>query len=86
MVHRQPPTPFQTDNYMAEVVVNGKIQPKRTKAMDMRFRCLKDREFQEQSEYIGDQENPIMQTIGKIIILKNTIGTLGSNFSRHTLY
>ena len=28
--HKQPPTPLQTDNSMAEAVVNGKIQPKRT--------------------------------------------------------
>jgi hypothetical protein len=33
--HKQPPTPLQTDNAMADAVVNGKIQPKRTKAMDM---------------------------------------------------
>ena len=25
MGHKQPPTPLQTDNYMAEAVVNGKI-------------------------------------------------------------
>ena len=37
MGHTQPPTPLQTDNSMAEAVVNGKVQPKRTKAMDMRF-------------------------------------------------
>ena len=37
MGHQQPPTPLQTDNAMAEGVVNGKIQSKRTKAMDMRF-------------------------------------------------
>ena len=37
MGHKQPPTPLQTDNSMADGVVNGKIQPKRTKAMDMRF-------------------------------------------------
>ena len=37
MGHKQPPTPFQTDNSMAEGVLNGKVQPKRTKAMDMRF-------------------------------------------------
>ena len=35
--HKQPPTPLQTDNSMAEGVVNGKVQPKRTKAMDMRL-------------------------------------------------
>ena len=37
MGHKHPPTPLQTDNSMAEAVVNGKIQPKRTKAMDTRF-------------------------------------------------
>ena len=48
MGHKQPPTPLQTDKYMAEAVVNGKIQPKRTKAMDMRFHLLRDQECQEQ--------------------------------------
>ena len=46
--HTQPPTPLQTDNAMAEAVCNGKIQPKRTKAMDMRFHWLRDRECQNQ--------------------------------------
>ncbi|KAL7490093.1 hypothetical protein ACHAW6_016101 [Cyclotella cf. meneghiniana] len=48
MGHKQPPTPLQTDNSMADGVVNGNIQPKRTKAMDMRFHWLRDRECQEQ--------------------------------------
>ena len=48
MGHQQPPTPLQTDNSMADGVVNGKIQPKRTKAMDMRFHWLRDRECQKQ--------------------------------------
>ncbi|KAL7477514.1 hypothetical protein ACHAW6_003322 [Cyclotella cf. meneghiniana] len=46
--HMQPATPLQTDNAMAEAVTNGKVQPKRTKAMDMRFHWLRDRECQEQ--------------------------------------
>ena len=33
---------------MAEAVSNGKIQPKRTKVMDMRFHWLRDRECQKQ--------------------------------------
>ena len=33
--HSQPATPIQTDNLIAEGVVNNKIQPKRMKAMDM---------------------------------------------------
>jgi hypothetical protein len=46
--HKQPPTPLQTDNAMADAVINGKIQPKQTKAMDMRFHWLRDRECQQQ--------------------------------------
>jgi hypothetical protein len=26
--HMQPPTPLQTDNAMADVIINGKVQPK----------------------------------------------------------
>ena len=34
---------MQTDNSTAEGVVNNKVQPKRTKSMDMRFHWLRDR-------------------------------------------
>ena len=44
--HKQPPTPIQTDNAAAEVVVNHKVMPKRTKAMDMRFHWLWCRQAQ----------------------------------------
>ena len=46
--HTQPPTPLQTNNAMAKAVTNGKVQPKCTKAMDMRFHWLCDCEYQEQ--------------------------------------
>ena len=49
--HPQPPTPMQTDNSTAYGVINNKIQPKATKAMDMRFYWLKDRESVEQFKY-----------------------------------
>jgi hypothetical protein len=48
MGHLQPRTPLQTDNTTAEGVINNKIQPKRTKAMDMRYHWLRDREAQGQ--------------------------------------
>ena len=48
MGHPQPPTPLQTDNSTADSVVNNKIQPKRLKAMDMRFHWLRDREARRQ--------------------------------------
>eukprot|EP00804_Cyclotella_cryptica_P030782 CCRYP_015048-RA/>CCRYP_015048-RA protein AED:0.45 eAED:0.45 QI:0/0/0/1/1/1/2/0/128 len=38
--HQQPATPLQTDNDVADAVVNGKIQPKHIKAMDMCFHRL----------------------------------------------
>jgi hypothetical protein len=43
MGHPQPPTPVQTDNSTADRVINSRVQPKRTKAMDMRFHWLRDR-------------------------------------------
>ncbi len=48
MGHPQPKTPIQTDNLTAEGVINNKIQPKRTKAMDMCCHWLRDREAQGQ--------------------------------------
>jgi hypothetical protein len=48
MGHQQPTTPIQTDNTIAEGVINNKIQPKRTKAMDMRFHWLRNQEAQGQ--------------------------------------
>jgi hypothetical protein len=46
--HKQPPMPLQSDNAMADTVINGKIQPKQTKAMDMRFHWLRDCKCQQQ--------------------------------------
>jgi hypothetical protein len=48
MGHKQPLTLLQTDNSMAEAVINGKVQSKLTKAMDMQFHWLRDRECQQQ--------------------------------------
>ena len=46
--HAQPATPLQTDNAMADAVINSKIQPKWTKAMDMHFHWLRNRKCQQQ--------------------------------------
>ena len=40
--------PLQTDNAMADAVINGKIQPKHAKAMDIQFHWLRDRDCQKQ--------------------------------------
>ena len=50
MGHKQPATPIQTDNSTAKGVINSKIQ-KHTKAMDMQFYWLRDRETQEQFRF-----------------------------------
>jgi hypothetical protein len=39
----QPQTPMQTDNSTANGVLNNNVQPKLTKAMDMRFHWLRCR-------------------------------------------
>jgi hypothetical protein len=44
--HKQPTTRIQTDYAIADRVINGKVQPKQTKAMDMRFHWLRDQECQ----------------------------------------
>ncbi len=48
MGHKKSPTPLQTNNSMAEAVINGKVQSKQTKAMDMQFHWLQDQECQQQ--------------------------------------
>jgi hypothetical protein len=48
MGHPQPQTLIQTNNLTAKGVINNKIQPKQTKAMDMRFHWLCNRRAQEQ--------------------------------------
>jgi hypothetical protein len=42
MGHKQPATPIQVNNFTAKGIVNKRGQPKRTKAMDMRFHWLWD--------------------------------------------
>ena len=49
--HKQPRTPIQTDNSTAEEIINTTVQPKRTKAMDMLFHWLRDRELQKQFRF-----------------------------------
>ena len=39
----QPPTPIKTYNSSAEGIVTATVRQKRSKAMDMRFYCMKDR-------------------------------------------
>jgi hypothetical protein len=51
MGHKQPKTPIQTDNSTACGVVNSTIQPRRTKALDMRFYWLRCRDEQGQFRY-----------------------------------
>ncbi len=51
MGHKQPKTPIHTDNSTGFRVITKNIQPKQTKAMDMRFHWLRDREAQKQFRF-----------------------------------
>ena len=51
MGHLQLPTPIQTDNSTAYSIVNNKIIPKVTKAMDMHFHWLHDCKQQKQFRF-----------------------------------
>ena len=48
MGHKQPTTPVQVDNSTTLGIINKRVQPKRTKAMDMRFHWLRDRSINQQ--------------------------------------
>lgn len=50
MRHKQPPTRMITDN-STEGIINSRVQAKQTKAMDMRYHWLRDREAQEQFRF-----------------------------------
>jgi hypothetical protein len=80
MGHPQPPMPIQTNNLMAEGVVNIKVQPKRTKLMDMRYHWLRNQEAQAQFRFIGSQEKPIWQTISPSITHQHITEMCGKNF------
>ena len=77
--HPQPRTPIQRDNSTADGVINNKIQPKRTKAMDMRFHWLRDREAQGSFGYIGGRGRPTSQTILPNTTLPCTMLMSGQN-------
>jgi hypothetical protein len=51
MGHQQPKPPIQTNNSTAEGVINNKIQPKQTKAMDMQYHWLHNGEAQGQFRF-----------------------------------
>jgi len=42
MGHPQPATPIQTDNEVAEGIINDRVKQRRSKVIDMRFYCVRD--------------------------------------------
>jgi hypothetical protein len=40
MGYKQPPTPLQIGNLMADSIINSRVQPKQTESMDMKFYWL----------------------------------------------
>jgi hypothetical protein len=42
--HKQPPTPIQTDDEVADgIIINDRVKQRRSKAIDMRFYWVRDR-------------------------------------------
>jgi len=48
MGHPQPPTPLEIDNTTAHGIITKQLLPRRSKAIDMRYYWLRDRENQNQ--------------------------------------
>ena len=85
MGHKQPATPVQVDNSTAEGIINKRVQPKRTKAMDMRFHWLRDRSMQKQFRFYwrpgptNYQATQTLQTLHMERVLKISIIKRGDN-------
>jgi hypothetical protein len=60
--HKQPPTPIQTDNSSALGVVTNSILPRCTKAMDIRFWWLHNRDEQDNFDTTGARVLPTAAT------------------------
>eukprot|EP00804_Cyclotella_cryptica_P022238 CCRYP_017928-RA/>CCRYP_017928-RA protein AED:0.26 eAED:0.26 QI:0/0/0/1/1/1/3/0/814 len=76
MGHPQPATPVQVDNSTADGIVNSRVQPKRTKAMDMRFHWLRDRAInQNQFRFYWRPGHNSELIIGPNITLPHIIAT-----------
>ena len=56
MGHKQPYIPIIIDNLTADRIINSRIQQKHTKAMEMRFHWLCNREVQEQFPFFWHLE------------------------------
>jgi hypothetical protein len=69
IVHKQLPTPIQTNSSTANGVVTNNIQPQRTKGMDMRFHWLCCQEPKANSDTTGAQDLTTKPTTGQNIIV-----------------
>jgi hypothetical protein len=62
---KQPPTPLQTNNSMAEAVINGKVQQNKQKPWICNSIGYGIKNVNSSSKYTGGQENRIMRIIGQ---------------------
>ena len=73
MGHPQPRTPMQTENSAAHAVVTNNVQPRRTKAMDMRFHWLRCRDAQGQFRYYW---KPGTMNLGAWMVLRRIVSEI----------
>jgi hypothetical protein len=79
--HKQPATPLQTDNAMADAVVNGKIQPKQPRPWICGFIGYAIANVKDNFASTGGQENTITLITGPSVIPPNITNTSTKNFS-----
>ena len=84
MGHKQPPTPLQTDNSMADGVVNGKIAQNVQKPWTCDSIGCAIVSDKNNFASTGGRANSTTQTTGPNTMLQNTTRTHAENFSPHT--
>ena len=63
MGHKQPPTTIYTDSATAKGIATKQLKQKHSKAMDMRFHWLRDRETQKQVLCREKRSRPITKRL-----------------------
>ena len=86
MGHKQLPTPIQTNNSTAHGVVTNNIQPRRTKAMDMRFTGYVVVTHRANFAIIGAQGPTTEPTTGPSTIAQHITSKNAPHFQLHNSY
>jgi hypothetical protein len=84
--HVQPPPPLQTDNAMADGIINGKVNPNEPKPWTWDSTGYAIKNANDNSAFTGDPESWTTPIIGQNITQKHIIVTCRKNFSHCTSF